>query len=222
MNQELTKQKVCTTVKSNYVYHFFKRLLDIVVGAIGSVFLLPIAVIIKLAFVFTKDNGPLFFVQKRVGKNGKTIHMYKFRSMIIDAEDILKELMEQDEQIREEYTKNKKLENDPRITKVGKFIRNTCIDEMPQFLNLLKGDMTLIGPRPYLLAEVPDMGDAYDDIVSVKPGITGFWQVSEKKDKSFNRRCVLERYYANNYNWLLDMKIFVKTFAVVLFNKGTK
>ena len=147
------------------------------------------------------------------GENGWTLS---------NDEKELKELMKNDPKIKEEYETNKKLANDPRITKVGKFIRATCIDEMPQFLNLLKGDMTLVGPRPYLFGEVKDIGDSFDTIVSVKPGITGLWQVSEKSDMSFKRRCVIDKYYANNLNLRLDIKIFFKTFSTIIFNKGTK
>ena len=222
MNQELIKNKSEVVIKINILYSFLKRTVDIIIGVIGTILLIPTSIILKIAFIVTKDKGPLFFVQKRVGKNGKTIYIYKYRSMIVGAENKLKKMMKKDKNIREEYQKNKKLKNDPRITKVGKFIRRTCIDEMPQFINLLKGNMTLIGPRPYLFSEIKDIGDAYFDIISVKPGITGLWQVSDKEDMSFQRRCIIEKYYANNYGLMLDLKIFIKTFGTILGNHGTK
>ena len=222
MNNELVNLDVDEQTKTNILFLIMKRLTDITIGLIGTIFLVPVSLVIKLALIITKDKGPLFFKQKRVGRYGKEIYIYKFRSMIVGAEDVLKDLMSKDPKIKKEYETNKKLANDPRITKVGKFIRKTCIDEMPQFLNLLKGDMSLIGPRPYLFGEVKDIGDSFDSIVSVKPGITGLWQVSEKSDMSFKRRCVIDKYYANNLNLRLDIKIFFKTFSTIIFNKGTK
>lgn len=221
MNQELLKEKNVGLIGFNILYLVIKRVFDIVIGLIGTVLLIPISIIIKIAFLISGDKDPLFFVQKRVGKNGKEIYIYKYRSMVVGAEDILKDLMKKDKKIREEYETNKKLKDDPRITKVGKIIRKTCVDEMPQFINLLKGDMSLIGPRPYLFGEVKDMGELYETIVSVKPGLTGLWQVSDKYDMSFTRRCVIEEYYAKNCNLWLDIKIFFKTFIIVLFHKGT-
>lgn len=208
-------------IKINIFYLIIKRIFDILIGIIGLVLLIPISIILKVLLIITKDKGPLFYVQKRVGQNGKAIYIYKYRSMVVGAEDILKELMDKDKKIKEEYEQNKKLKNDPRITKVGKFIRKMCIDEMPQFLNLLKGEMSLIGPRPYLYQEIPDVKEGFDEIVSVKPGLTGLWQVSDKSDLSFQRRCTIERYYANNASLLLDIKIFFKTFYIILKSKGT-
>lgn len=222
MNNELIKHDVDVQEKTNILYIILKRTVDILVGLIGTILLIPISFIVKIAFIITKDQGPLFFKQKRVGKDGNEIYIYKFRSMVVGAEDLLKELMANDPKIKEEYETNKKLANDPRITKVGKIIRATCIDEMPQFLNLLKGDMSLIGPRPYLFGEIKDIGPFFKEIVSVKPGITGLWQVSEKNDMSFKRRCKIDKYYANNPSLLLDIKIFFQTFITILCNKGTK
>lgn len=222
MNNELVKSEVRVEVKTNVFYLIIKRFVDITIGLIGCILLLPISLIIKLALICTKDKGPLFFKQKRVGKYGNEIYIYKFRSMVVGAEDILKELMDNNPKIKKEYETNKKLANDPRITPVGKIIRNTCIDEMPQFLNLLKGNMSLVGPRPYLFGEVKDVGTDFKEIVSVKPGITGLWQVSDKSDMSFKRRCIIDKYYANNQSLLLDIKIIFKTFITVIFNRGTK
>lgn len=209
-------------IKNKRIYLFFKRVTDIIIGLIGAILLIPTSIILKIAMIITKDNGPLFFKQKRVGKNGKIITIYKYRSMVVGAEELLKKLMKKDPKIKEEYQKNKKLANDPRITKIGKFIRNTCIDEMPQFLNVLKGDMALIGPRPYLLDELKDIDENFDEIVAVRPGLTGWWQVSGHSDMSFKKRCKMDVYYANNYSIGLDLKIIFKTFSTILLNKGTK
>ena len=140
----------------------------------------------------------------------------------MNAEQVLEDLMAKDVDIRNEYLTNKKLENDPRITKMGKFIRKTSIDELPQLINVLKGDMSLIGNRPYLPREKDDMGIYYEDIVKTKPGITGYWQVNGRSNVTFKERCQMESYYSNNFSLLLDIKIFFLTFYVVLFGKGAE
>ena len=211
-----------THVFSLKIYLAVKRFFDIVFALIGCLFILPIAVIIKIAYLLTGDKESIFFSQDRVGRDGKTFKFYKFRTMIPDADKVLQELMENDLEITREYTINKKLENDPRVTKVGKFLRNYSIDELPQLLNILKGDMSLIGNRPYLVREIKDMGDYYNDIVKTKPGLTGYWQVSGRNDVTFKKRLKLESYYSNNLSLHLDVKIFFKTFVVVLLKKGSK
>lgn len=203
-------------------YCLFKRLFDIVVGLIGTICLLPIMLVVKIANLFQGDKESIIFKQKRIGKNGKEINIYKIRSMVPHAEDVLEELMRNNPQIREEYITNKKLENDPRITKVGAFIRKTSLDEFAQFINILKGDMTVVGPRPYLLREKEDMGEYYADIICCKPGLTGLWQVEGRSDIGFVNRCKLDRFYRAHRSILFDMKIFVKTFLSVLQSKGAR
>ena len=168
------------------------------------------------------DFHRIIFVQKRIGKNGKEFDFYKFRSMVPNADEILFKLMEENEEIRKEYQENKKLKEDPRITKVGKFIRRFSIDELPQLINVLKGDMTLIGNRPYLPREKDDMGKYFNDIVKTKPGITGYWQVSGRSDVSFKARLKMEQFYSNNFGFKMDMKIFFKTFGAVFGHKGAE
>jgi len=168
------------------------------------------------------DFGKIIFTQNRIGKNGKEFKFYKFRSMVVNADDVLKELLKQDEELAKEYKENKKFREDPRITKVGKFIRKASIDELPQLINVLKGDMSLIGNRPYLPREKEDMGSFYEDIIKTKPGITGYWQVSGRSDLSFRKRLELEQYYSNHYGFKMDMKIFFRTFSVVLGKNGAK
>lgn len=204
------------------VYFFIKRLFDIIVGIIGCITLIPLAIIIKIAYLTQKDYAPIIFKQERIGEGGKIIKIYKFRSMIPDAEKVLEELMENDPEIKKEYLTNKKLENDPRLTKIGNIIRKTSIDEFPQFLNVLKGEMSLIGPRPYLLREKEDMGRYYDDVIACRPGITGLWQVSGRSDLSFSYRLKLDRIYYLQRNLLIDLIITFKTFKAVFLKNGAK
>ena len=206
----------------NYIYQGIKRTFDIVVALIGCLFLLPVAVIVKISSLISGDLNPIVFSQNRIGKNGQEFKFYKFRSMIPNADEALFKLLEKNPERKKEYEQNKKLENDPRITKIGKFLRKTSLDELPQFINVLKGDMSLIGNRPYLPREKEDMKNYYNDIVKTKPGLTGYWQVNGRSDTSFGQRLTLEQYYSNHASLRLDIKIFFKTFKVVLLHKGSK
>ena len=210
------KKEVGSKQNKRYFYFFCKRFIDIVFSLIGMIFFVPLTVIIKVAYMLTGDFAKLFFIQKRIGLNGKEFKFYKFRTMVPNADEILFKMLEENEEIAKEYKENKKLENDPRITKVGKFLRNSSIDELPQIINILKGDMSLIGNRPYLPREKKDMGKYFDDIVKTKPGLTGYWQVNGRSDVSFETRLKLEKYYSNNCSLIMDIKIFFKTFIVVL------
>lgn len=200
--------------------YVLKRLMDICAGLCGVLLLIPLTV-----FVFIKnrkegDKGPIFFTQNRIGKNGKEFKMYKYRTMVLGADKILEELMEKDPAIREEYTVNKKLANDPRITSAGKFLREKSLDEFPQFINVLLGQMSLIGPRPYLPREKEDMGQYYDDVVACKPGITGMWQSHGRSDVDFDHRLVLDEYYFRNWSFWLDVTLLFKTVKQVLYGRG--
>ncbi len=198
------------------VYFFCKRVFDIIFSLIGLVFLIPSCIIIKILYLITGDFNNIFFVQDRIGLNGKNFKFYKFRTMFVDADDILEEILKTDSELAIEYRKNKKIKNDPRITKIGRFIRNSSLDELPQILNILKNDMSLIGNRPYLPREKEDMGEYYFDIIKTKPGLTGYWQVNGRSDVSFESRLKLEQYYSNNCSLVMDIKIFFKTFLVVI------
>lgn len=162
---------------------FIKRCIDICGGLVGVILLLPITFVVKVANILNKDNGPVFYTQDRIGKNGKLFKIYKYRTMVQDADKKLFEYLQQNEEARIEYKKNKKLKDDPRITKFGEFLRKTSIDELPQLINVLKGDMSIVGPRPYLPREQEDMGNYYNKIIETKPGITGLWQVPLFSDK---------------------------------------
>lgn len=200
--------------------YILKRLMDICAGLCGILILIPLTV-----FVFVKnrkegDKGPIFFTQNRIGKDGKEFKMYKYRTMVLGADKILEELMEKDPAIRKEYTVNKKLANDPRITSAGKFLREKSLDEFPQFINVLLGQMSLIGPRPYLPREKEDMGQYYDDVVACKPGITGMWQSHGRSDVDFDHRLVLDEYYYRNWSFWLDVTLLFKTVKQVLYGRG--
>ena len=208
-------------MKKKYFYKFVKRTFDIICSLIGVVLLIPLTIIVKLCYIFTGDFKSIFYTQDRIGKNGKTIHIFKYRSMIPDADKKLNELLKDPEK-KKEHDKYKKLEKDPRITKVGRILRKTSLDEFPQFINILIGNMSVIGPRPYLPNEVKDMGEYYDDIINCKPGLTGLWQVSGRSNIAFKDRLILEQKYAKEYGLLLDIKIFFKTFIVVFQKDGAK
>ncbi len=204
----------------NRFYLIIKRLFDILCGLIGLIVLIPISIIIKLISVFNGDFESIFFVQNRIGLNGKEFKFYKYRSMVKDADKVLADLLKNDKEIAKEYKKYKKIKNDPRITKVGKILRRTSIDELPQMLNVLIGNMSLVGNRPYLPREKDDMGDKFDEIVKTKPGLTGYWQVSGKENSTFERRLEMESYYSNNISFLLDTKILFSTVKAVVFGHG--
>ena len=166
-----------TIINDNYFYLFVKRFFDFIGSIVGIAFLIPIVIVVKIFSLFARDNNSIFFVQDRIGKNGKIFKMIKFRTMVPNADAILEEMLKNDKKIANEYNKYKKLNNDPRITKIGKLLRITSIDEFPQFINVFLGQMSLVGPRPYLPREKKDMGSRYKTITTVKPGLTGYWQV---------------------------------------------
>lgn len=210
------------TSLENPFYQIIKRLFDIIFGIIGCIILLPLLLIVKIAYLLNGDHESVFFIQKRIGLNGKEFDFYKFRSMIPNADEVLFKLLREDKEAAAEYKKYKKLKHDPRITGVGKFLRRTSLDELPQFINVLNGTMSLIGNRPYLPREKQDMGESFDEIVKTKPGITGYWQVSGKENSSFEKRLEMETEYSNNASIILDIKIFFKTFKAVLFGHGAE
>ena len=205
--------------KVNYSYLFIKRLFDVVISTTGIIFMIFLILIVKIMNIINKDDGKIFFTQDRIGKNGKIFKIYKFRSMVDNADEKLEKILEMDKQTKEEYMVNKKLRNDPRVTKTGEFLRKTSLDELPQFINILKNEMSLIGNRPYLLIEKEDMMDFYNDIVKTKPGLTGYWQVNGRNNTTFKERLELESFYSNNYSLKMDTKIFFKTFGVILLKK---
>ncbi len=212
-------KKVVKKHKSNILYLFIKRIFDIIVGLLGLIILIPIIIFVKIAYILSGDFYTIFYSHKRIGKNGKEFRLIKFRTMVPKADKVLDDLLK-DPEYYEEYNVNKKIKNDPRITKVGRILRKTSLDETPQFINILLGQMSLVGNRPYLPKEKEDMGKYFKDIVKTKPGLTGYWQTSGRSDISFERRLELEKYYSDNRSLLLDIKIMFKTVAVVIGAKG--
>ncbi len=197
-----------------------KRVIDIIGAIVGMLILIPLTAVVWIGNRSCGDRGPVFYSQDRIGKDGKNFKMYKFRSMVVGADEILKELLENDEEAREEYREYKKLKHDPRVTKMGEFLRKTSLDEFPQFINVLKGEMSIVGPRAYLPREKKDMKDAYDSIIRCKPGITGLWQVSGRSEVSFKNRLDMDIEYYEKYNLGLDIEILFKTVATVLNKEG--
>lgn len=216
-----SKSKIMSKIKK-VIYYLTKRSFDIACSIIGLVFMIPLTLIVKISYILTGDFKSIFYTQKRIGKNGKEFNFFKFRSMIPNADLELEKILKENKDLKNEYQLNKKLKNDPRITKMGDILRKTSLDELPQVLNILKGDMTFIGNRPYLPREKKDMGKSFDIIVKTKPGLTGYWQVSGRSDTTFKKRLELEEYYSLHAGLKLDIKIFFKTFAVVLLKKGAK
>ena len=212
-------EETITIDNTSVIYLVFKRLFDIIIGLLGIILLIPLIIVVKIAYILSGDFYTIFYSHKRIGKNGKEFRLIKFRTMVPKADKVLDDLLK-DPEYGEEYSKNKKLKDDPRITKVGKILRKVSLDETPQFINILLGQMSLVGNRPYLPREKEDMGEYYDDIVKTKPGLTGYWQVNGRSDVSFKKRLELERYYSNNYSLILDIKIMFKTVKVVLCKKG--
>lgn len=206
--------------KLGFFERMIKRVIDICAGIAGCLLLIPLTLYISHKNKKNGDLDPIFFKQERIGKDGKLIYIYKYRSMIPNAENVLEELMEKDPEIKKEYLENKKLVNDPRITEVGHFLRKTSLDEFPQFISVLKGEMSLVGPRPYLPREKQDMDIYYESVVACKPGITGMWQANGRSDVGFKERCQLDDYYYRNWSLGLDLIIIYKTVKSVVYGKG--
>lgn len=193
-----------------FLYRFVKRFIDIVISLTGLIVLIPVFFLVFIA-IKIESKGKAIFVQERVGYRGKKFNMYKFRSMVVDAEELKDKLMDQNEMSGPMF----KMREDPRITKVGRFIRKTSIDELPQLFNVLKGEMSLVGPRPSLPSEVKEFDKWMLERLSVKPGITCFWQVSGRNDIGFEEWMRLDVKYAREKNILLDVKLIFKTFSVL-------
>ena len=197
-------------------YKIIKTIFDLFFGLIflvvGSPIFISIALLVKLS-----SRGPIFFLQKRVGKNKKTFNCIKFRTMHPEAEDILENLIVNNEALRKEFEETHKLKNDPRITKIGKFLRKTSLDEIPQILNVIKMEMSIVGPRPIVKKEILKYGKSYKKVISIKPGITGLWQVSGRNNLSYKRRVILDCLYVDNMSPIIDLRIIIRTFGVIFF-----
>ena len=205
-------------LKEINVYNYIKRIIDILLSSIGLIVLSPVFLVIAL-LIKKESNGPVFFKHKRIGKNGKEIEIYKFRSMVPNAEELMKKFTP--EQMKE-FKENFKLEDDPRITKIGKFLRKTSLDELPQLINILKGELSIIGPRPIVKEELEKYRNNKEKFLSVTPGLTGYWAANGRSDITYKQRMMMELYYVDNISFELDTKIFFKTIISVLKRKGAK
>lgn len=198
-----------------------KRLTDTVIASVALIFLLPVLVPIAL-LVRLSDGGPAIFRQKRIGRNGEEFFCLKFRSMHVDAAQQLKELLERDPRAREEWKATQKLENDPRITRLGNFLRKTSLDELPQLINIIKGDMSIVGPRPIVRNEIEKYGEYFRHYSSVRPGLTGLWQVSGRSETTYDERVALDVEYVQDRSYFMDLKIMAMTVPAVLTSDGAK
>ena len=212
----MTKVKV---KKQSLVYLFFKRLTDIILSVIALICFSPIFLFVFIASRFGENKGPVFFKQVRIGKNGKPFKIYKFRSMVVGADEIL----HKNKKLYAKYVKNNyKLEpeEDPRITKIGAWLRRTSIDEIPQFINTLKGDMSIIGPRPIVKEELAEYGDRVDKFLSVKPGAMGLWQASGRSNIGYPERCDMELRYVDHASYWFDCQIMFKNVISIFKHTG--
>ena len=197
--------------KEGPVYLFFKRAMDIIGSLCGIILLSPLLIIVALAIKIEDPKGSVFFSQKRCGKDNKLFPMYKFRSMVSNAEELLEELMEHNEMDGPVF----KIKDDPRITRVGKFIRKTSIDELPQLFNILRGDMSIVGPRPAIPHEVAEYSDYHKQRLLVKPGLTCIWQVSGRNSIGFEEWMDMDLEYIEKRNLWMDIKLIFKTVGVL-------
>ena len=197
-------------------YRIIKTIFDLFFALIILIVGFPIFIAIALLIKFN-SRGSIFFLQERIGQNKKTFNCIKFRTMHPEAEDILENLMTNNEKLRKEFEETHKLKNDPRITNIGKFLRKTSLDEIPQFINVIKMEMSIIGPRPIVKNEIQKYGESYNKVISLKPGITGLWQVSGRNNLSYKRRVILDCLYVDNISPLLDLRIIIRTFGVIFF-----
>lgn len=204
-----------------YLYFGVKRLFDILIALIGCFFLLPVIIIVKISYLLHKDFDSIFFRQKRIGKNGKEFNLYKFRSMVPNADEVLKELLK-DPKYKEEWDLNQKFEHDPRITSMGNMLRKTSLDELPQFINILIGDMSLIGPRPLVPGELDSHNGNHELYESVRPGISGWWAANGRSATTYERRLELEYYYVQHCGLILDIRCVFRTIKAVIFKTGAK
>lgn len=217
-NSNVTQVEIVREYDKNLGYFIIKRIIDIIGALCGIILLSPVFIIVG---VMNKvdSKGPVFFGHKRLGMYGKFIKVYKFRTMIPNAEELLKKLTPSQ---KIEYDKSFKLENDPRITRFGQFLRKSSLDELPQLLNILKGDMSIVGPRPIVEVEIKKYGLYGDKLLCVKPGLTGNWQASGRSDTTYEERVQLDMDYIDGRSIWMDLDIIFKTVKVVLKKQGAR
>lgn len=195
-----------------------KRLFDIVFGAALIIFLAPLMLII--AALVKLDGGPVLYGHRRVGANGQSFRCWKFRSMLVNADKVLADMLRADPEARAQWQRDFKLKSDPRITRIGQFLRTTSLDELPQLFNVMAGDMSLIGPRPIVVEEIERYGDAFRHYCACRPGMTGLWQVSGRNGVDYVRRVKFDEQYATSWSFLLDFVVLCRTVVVVTQRSG--
>ena len=200
------------------MYRIVKRILSILCSVISIIVLSPLFIIISLA-VKISSKGSVFFIHERIGFQGKKFKLIKFRTMVDNAEDMIASFNPEQ---KKEWEENFKLKDDPRITKIGKFLRKTSLDELPQLINILKGDMSFVGPRPIVEDELSWYGDNKEKLLSVKPGLTGWWAVNGRSNVPYPERCDLELYYVDHISFALDVKIILKTLGAIIKKDGAR
>lgn len=205
---------------SKRIYLSIKRSFDVIASLFALIVLSPIFLLI-MALISLESKGNPIYKQKRIGKNGKYFYIYKFRTMYIDSQERLKELLK-DPKIKKEWEENFKLSNDPRVTKVGRILRKTSLDELPQLLNIFNGTMSIVGPRPIIDGEIEKYGLLKNKFLSVTPGLTGWWACNGRSQLDYNERIRLELYYVNHQSLKLDIKCLYKTAISVLKREGAK
>ena len=198
------------------LYKFIKIIFDLLFSLLFLIAFSPLFLIISL-LIKLSSRGPIFFLQKRIGKNNIPFKCIKFRTMYPESKDILKNLIKKDSVLKKEFEETHKIKNDPRITPIGKLLRKTSLDEIPQFINVLRGEMSIIGPRPIVKEEKKKYGKNLKKVLLIKPGISGLWQVSGRNNLTYKRRVLLDLNYVENYNLIMDLRILFRTFGVILF-----
>lgn len=207
--------------RRSFFYRGTKRVFDFLCAIIGIIFMVPLAIIIKIIYMCTGDFKSIFYTHTRVGKFGKEFKLYKFRTMVPNADEVLKELLK-DPKNKREWEENKKFENDPRITKAGKFLRKSSLDELPQMINIIKNEMSLIGPRPLVPGELDEHNGNHKIYEKVKPGITSWWASHGRSATTYEERLALEYYYVQNRSFWLDIKCIFATIKAVILKTGAK
>ena len=202
--------------RSKKFYKLIKKIFDLLFSLLFLICCLPLFLIISF-FVKLSSRGPIFFLQERIGKNNIPFNCIKFRTMYPEANDILENLLMKDDKLKREFEETHKIKNDPRITAIGKILRKSSLDELPQFINVLRGEMSIVGPRPIVKDEKSKYAENFKKVASIKPGITGLWQVSGRNNLTYKRRVILDIIYVENYNFLMDLRILLRTFGVILF-----
>ena len=226
LNQEQVLEEVLVdewydTEKEKPIFFFIKRCIDIILSLLGLIILSPVFLLIAI-LIKKEDHGNVFYKHKRIGHMNKDIYIYKFRSMTNKYKTFDEFYQTLSDEQKQEWDENFKLENDPRITKIGNFLRKTSLDELPQIINILKGDMSVIGPRPVVNDEIEKYGNQQAKFLSVKPGLTGYWAANGRSATTYEDRIKLELYYIDHCSLLLDIKIFFKTILSVLKKEGAK